>query len=462
MPPFLALVLCIILVLCLYIDDIRRQPRSSKAIWIPLIWLLMFGSRYISRWLNTGASFESSGEYLEGSLLDRSILGVLIAAGLFILYRRRIPCGRIFQNNKWVVIYFIYCGISIIWSDYTSVSGKSWIKGLGTLVMVLVVITDRNPIAAVKTLMRRWAYALIPLSVILIRYFPGLGVRYDGWTGKAFYVGAGDDKNMLGYVCLLCGLFFVWNLLTIWRRKAIRINKKEISLDLFFLVMVCWVLSKAQSATSIGAFIAGTCILVMTGLPFIRRSAKHLGLYIIVVAAIALIGFALLDVRGFILSALNRDETLTGRTELWKIILTFDTNPLIGVGYDGFFITDGSFLGSREERVWKEFGMRVNEAHNGYLEVYLNLGALGLFFLIGIIIKAYRNSLKALLAEYDFGRFRIAILGVVLLYSITEACFRGQHPMWCLFLIVAMAPTCRNSEVLKRRNVAEDFPYRYR
>jgi len=352
MPPFIALFLCIIFVICLYIDDIRRQTRSSKAIWIPLVWLLIFGSRYVSEWLNTGVSFQSPEGYLEGSPLDRGILGILIAAGLFILLRRRISWGQIFRNNKWVILYFMYCGMSIIWSDYSFVAGKSWVKGVGTLVMVLVVITDRDPIGALKALLRRWAYALISLSVVLIRYFPELGTYYDRVTGQAFYRGAGADKNMLGYLCLLCGLFFVWNLLTMWRHKAIFFDKKEISLDLFFLGMVCWVLSKTQSATSIGAFIAGTCILIMLGLPVIKRSVEHLGLYIILGAAIASIGFAFFDLYGFILSALSRDETMTGRTDIWKTFLSFDSNPWIGVGYESFW------EGSRAERLWREFGMR--------------------------------------------------------------------------------------------------------
>ena len=65
--------------------------------------------------------------------------------------------------------------VSLLWSDFPDVAFKRWTKALGDLVMVLVVLSDREPISAVKRLFSRTEFLLIPLSVLLIKYYPTLG-----------------------------------------------------------------------------------------------------------------------------------------------------------------------------------------------------------------------------------------------------------------------------------------------
>jgi O-antigen ligase len=64
-------------------------------------------------------------------------------------------------------------------------------------------------------------------------------------------------------------------------------------------------------------------------------------------------------------------------------------NPVLGAGYECFW------LGPRLLRVWQQFG-GLNEAHNGYLEVYLNLGIAGLFLLSVFLIASYRTICRRL------------------------------------------------------------------
>ena len=170
MPPLIALTLCCIFVLWLYVRDSRQYPEVSVAIYIPLIWLLIFASRPISQWLGMGQVVESPQAYLEGSPFDRNIFTALIGVGLFTLLRREVNWSDLLGRNKWIFSFFLYCGMSIMWSDFPVVTGKRWLKGIGALVMVLLVITDRDHLEALKALIRRWAYVLLPMSVVLIKY----------------------------------------------------------------------------------------------------------------------------------------------------------------------------------------------------------------------------------------------------------------------------------------------------
>src|SRR5262249_49548974 len=83
-------------------------------------------------------------------------------------------------------------------------------KACGNVVMVLIVLTEASPTAAVKRLFARLAFVLLPLSILLIRYYPSLGRGYHQYTWETFYGGVATGKNSLGYICLVLGLASVW------------------------------------------------------------------------------------------------------------------------------------------------------------------------------------------------------------------------------------------------------------
>ena len=74
-----------------------------------------------------------------------------------------------------ILIFFPYCALSILWADYPLVAFKHWNKGIGDLVMVLVVLTDPEPAAAFKRLLSRLGFVLLPLSILFIKYYPSIG-----------------------------------------------------------------------------------------------------------------------------------------------------------------------------------------------------------------------------------------------------------------------------------------------
>src|SRR5262249_2115901 len=78
------------------------------------------------------------------------------------------------------------------------------------------------------------------------------------------------------------------------------------------------------------------------------------------------------------------------------------------------------------------------EAHNGYLETYLNLGLIGLFILISVIVTTYRKTRLEFLTNFEWGRFRLTLLAALLLYNWTEAAFKLLNPLWFIFYIIAL------------------------
>jgi len=125
---------------------------------------------------------------------------------------------------------------------------------------------------------------------------------------------------------------------------------------------------------------------------------------------------------------LGRNSTLTGRTLLWQAILSLKINPLLGVGYESFW------LGSRVEDISKITGLWPNEAHNGYLEILITLGWIGIALLALVIMTGYLNVIKKFRRDLTVGGLSLAFFVAALAYNFTEAAFKMTHPLWIMFL----------------------------
>jgi hypothetical protein len=201
MPPILALILCIIVVAILLRIERRRNPDVSFALWVPTFWLLLCGSKPLGRWFGSGPTIASGAAVSEGSSLDRLALSILIALALLILFKRNIEWSRILRDNFWLILLYVYLASSILWSDFPFVSFKRWVRLFGTIPVAMVVLTERFPLKALESVLRRCAYVMIPFSLVLIKYFPDLGVYYHGWSGTKTWVGVATQKNALGVIC---------------------------------------------------------------------------------------------------------------------------------------------------------------------------------------------------------------------------------------------------------------------
>jgi exopolysaccharide production protein ExoQ len=431
MPPLVALILCCIFIFMLLKKDAKRNPHVSSFLLIPLLWMMLLGSRFVGQWLNY-SEFSQLSLIEEGSVIDRVVFSALIFSALVILWKRDLALKNVFSGNRWLILFLFYCMISISWSDFPFVAFKRWVKELGNFLMVLVVVTEDDDFEAIKAMIRRCAYVLIPLSIVLIKYFPDLGRQYSFWTGEALYIGVATSKNMLGCLSLITGLYFVYVLME--SLTGDRIVKKYDGLWLVvhigMLVMILWLLHMSQSATSLLAFMGGSAVLFCGRLPAVRRNPALLfdGVIFVVVLIISL--DYIFGIKEVIISYVGRDQTLTGRADLWEDVLSFETNPLFGTGYESFW------LGKRLEKLWDKYWWAPTGSHNGYLETYLNLGWIGALLLTSFILEALYRARNNLKSRIEFGAFQLSLIAVVLFYNMTEVAFKGSMLVWFVFIMV--------------------------
>lgn len=424
----LSLLLCITLIVFLYIIDIKRQKGISPALWVPLLWMLLLYSRSISEWLNPGVSIElvSSTSMDEGNALDRNITILFMVVGLLILLTRKITWKEIIQNNGWIFWLYYYCLISVLWSDQPIISIKRWIRDMGNIIMVLVVLTDQQPQDAFKTLMRRCFYILIPLSIVFIRWYSEFGRYWGPFGGEPLYVGVSTGKNGLGQICLVGGFFFLWETFERFKKGVSGRDRLYFYINIFYIVMIAYLFYMANSQTSLMTFLIG--IVLIMALSTIKRQRKFISIFVIHFALI-LIVIQMTNIVEVVIKSLGRDVTISGRTELWTHLLEMDYNPLIGTGYRSFW------SGDRLSALWVDYWWHPKQAHSGYLETYLNLGIIGLFSLLALLFSTYIKSKQKLMTNFEIGKLQMAILFMLLIYNYTEASFIISTPLWFFFLL---------------------------
>jgi exopolysaccharide production protein ExoQ len=431
MPPRIAIVFFFLGILGLFALARQSKERPSKALWIPFFWLLIAGSRNVGQWLQMSSPMDQDSRYLDGNPIDRAVLGTLMALGLAVLCTRWGKVQRLLRTNMPVLLFFLYCGCSSLWSDYPDVAFKRWIRGLGDVIMVLVILTDTDWLLALKQVVTRVAFWLLPLSVLLIRYYPDLGRGYNTAGTATYWTGVTTDKNGLGMICLIFGLGIVWRFNEIYRgREGEHQRKPLIALGIVVVIMT-WLLWESNSMTSISCFMLALGLMMATGRwQFARKPAVATFL---AATAVGVSAFVLFGGAGSVLEAMGRNPTLTGRTEVWQVILPFAQDPLFGSGYESFW------LGDRLMKIGSMTSLGINEAHNGYLEIYLNLGWVGLILLGLVIATGFRKVILAVRDDPATGKLRLAYAVLPLIYNFTEAVFKMMSPVWIFFLLAIMA-----------------------
>ena len=431
MSPEIATVVYGLAVLGLCLLDRDQASRPSKALWIPVLWLLIIGSRPVSQWLNVAPVTNSPDQYLDGSHLDRLVFSALLAIALIVLYTRGRRVSMLLFSNWPILLFFSYGAVSSAWSDYPDVAFKRWIKALGDLVMVLLVLTETDLAAAIRRLLTRVGLVLLPASVLLIKYYPDLGRTYTPEFGfwQPLYTGVTLNKNSLGAVALVLGLGAVWELIELFQNKNVLNRGRRTLVYGTVLGMALWIFRTANSITSLSCFLFGAAVLTIVSIgPRFRRPVL---VHTLTFAVLCCSAFAIF-IAPNVVSMLGRDPTLTGRTQIWTTVLQMPVNRLIGTGFESFW------LGDRMQTIWSIWWWHPNEAHNGYIEVLLNLGWIGIALLALLLITGYRNIISALRRNVPIASLELAYFLIAVIYSFTEAGFRMLAITW-IFLLLAIA-----------------------
>ena len=438
MGTLLAVAICSVGVIGLFYLNRNSAVQNSKALWLPVIWLMIVGSRPVSMWFGwRGLYSDNLASTLEGSSSDAAIYGLLMIIGVMVLIRRGKQTSRYLWRMGPIIIYFLYCLISVTWAPYVGPAFKRWTKDVGDVVMALIVATDIDPVAALHRLFSRVGFVLLPFSIVMIRY-TGSGRAFDP-EGGPMNTGVTMNKNSLGLIVFLVSLGTVWSLRTLLARRDEPNRRRRLLAQgvlLCFGIILLWM---AHSSTSIACFALGTGLLVSTGIRSIRtRPARvHMLCLGILIVGVMIILFGGI---GSVAGALGRQSTLSGRTLIWAALLPAASNPVFGAGFDSYWTSPAAELFHANLLNWYH-AEQINEAHNGYIEVYLNLGWIGVVLIATVLISGYRRAVASFRRNPSTAGLMLALVVSGVFYSITEAGFRTMTAMWIALLIAIVCST---------------------
>lgn len=354
----------------------------------------------------------------EGQPLTQvAFAGLYLAFFLILLWKFRKTALFLILKEKWTLILCTWVLASTLWSVGPGETIRRALALVGTSIVGLYIGMRFEPKQQLKMIaLIAGIGAVGSLAAGLL--FPGIGVTADGsWQGVYF------PKNSLGRMMALSAICFA--LLALGQRRH-----RPVRIAMFLLSCLLLVLSKSATAVVV-------CFLVFALFPF----RKLLYLRPRTFAAVSLVGGVVVaglalwtaDHLDDLLLSLGRTSSLTGRIPLWGyVIKAIGDRPLMGYGFGAFW---NSWAGERvsDAAAWE---VAVPHAHNGFLEMGLGIGFIGLAILgIGMVtnfISAVRVARSS--PEVDQAWPLLLIIFTVL-YNLTETSLLAVNSlMWMAYV----------------------------
>lgn len=433
MPPTLALLIGIGFVLFAFRSDKARGIAIPGLLW-PTLWYLIVASRPFGVWLVMWhIPVPGGGSATGGSPIDAFFFLALTLIGLAVLRKRGFSWSEALRGNRWITVLFAFMALSILWSAFPFVSFKRFIKIIGSATMAFVVLTNGDPLESAYTVLRRVFYIHLPMSIVCIKYFRNIGVGYDWGGTEHLWNGISTSKNTLGQAAMLAVVYFAWEVRRSWPERKWR------NLHVLYLLMGIYLLKGSEDAISVTS--VSVCIFAVF-LFFGTMGLRHrpllarrfvttifcgISALVILILIHSVVMFSPDSLFGILITKFGRNITLTDRTFIWHdVYAAASGDPLLGVGFGGFWIGRLANIPWDANMSWV-----LAEAHNGYIDTYLQIGLIGSALLAIVLITSLRRLLAQLDHDYEFAAFRITLLITIMFINITESTYlRGDHHLW--------------------------------
>jgi exopolysaccharide production protein ExoQ len=379
-----------------------------------------------------------------GDTKKQMILLIMYSVGFLFMLRLRF---RIFLFLGLPLLsLIIWCFVSAVWSVDPSLSFRRCIA-LGGTVGLGLYLGLQCSLEKFMSLMR-WVVGIIILaSFIVAAALPMAGLDYDGRLRGVF-----DHKNDLGDFAGLGFVLLAGRLLSYEYKRRL-----GFAVDALLAALCIVALVLAQSASPIPALIVSMAVLALAH--GARVAAGQITAFMPIITAATAGGILMLGQNiDFLSKLLDRSSDLSGRVRVWAFsIKMVMERPLEGYGY-GAFWTGG---GSPAAVFWRSTHLAVPHAHNGYLQLMLDAGLIGLALLaLAIVMTALRLCLSLRYCHDTPIPWSLSYIGFVLATQVAEpGIWSGNSLATVLIVFVVVEAnilTARNRQ--QYRTLPQIFP----
>lgn len=385
--------------------------------------LLLFTDAFISLLRRQGGFVLDSTE--GDPVMQIFLFGVYIVT-LFLILLRWKKTVQVVLAEPLLMVLVTIAVVSVLWSFAPMVTLRRSVALVGTTFFGVYLATRYTLKEQLQLL--AWTFGIAALlSFLFALALPQLGIHQEGghmgaWRG--IYV----HKNALGRAMGLSIVLF--SLLVLYESKH------------RWLAWVGLILSVSLMMLSTSATPLLSALTVLALLPLYSiwrwRNPLFVPFFIMAVTLGSVTALWALSQAQAILGAAGRDFTFTGRTELWAMLLLWmQKHPWLGYGYSAFW------LGWKGEsgRLWSLLIWEPTYAHNGYLQLGLDLGLLGIsVFVLGFLIYFGRALTWARANQSVEGMFPLAYLTFLLPYNVTDSIILQQNNIfWVLYVSIVLS-----------------------
>ena len=377
----------------------------------------------------------------DGSLSRQLLWGCLgLVSIMYLLVSAIFYKERQFNFGGWpVALLLVYIFASTLWSTTPASTVKR-----ATVLMFLIAVCG----VSLGTKSRDWRDEvftkllsgpmgiLLLMSVALTLVMPSMAFTDIGWRGVATH--KNEAGQMMAFVVLL--LFYG----KCHDKLGPRLRIALLGLSVALLLL-------AESTTAkLGAVVG----IAFTEVFLFRSSSRKLGSWRVPVLGALLFAIAVLffmylldllptanELYVKMLTGMGKSETFTGRTAIWELVIGESRfhNPWLGGGYGGFWVGRNSISGY----VIIGDDLYPGQSHNGYLDVYNDMGILGLVLLALIVVVSLYRARRVLALDHAEGRIHLAIAFLCIFNNLGESTyFRGTNFLNIVFLASFIRTGC--------------------
>ncbi|HCF28260.1 MAG TPA: polymerase [Cyanobacteria bacterium UBA11049] len=316
--------------------------------------------------------------------------------------------------------------VSVFWSDAPLITLRRGFALLGTTLFGVYFATRYTLKEQLQLL--AWALGLAAVSSLIFSLaLPAYGIMHDSDVRGAFR-GVYTHKNILGQMMVMSTLVFLLMAMNSHTKRYLLWAGVGLSAALVLL------------STSKGALVLLLNLLVLLPLyRALRWNSSRMLLFLIAVAIVfGSIGTLFVSHQDAVFGALGRDATLTGRTRIWDAVLDMIwQSPWLGYGYSAFWLGQEG----KSAYVWRAANFQAGYSHNGFLDLWAELGLLGLSMCAISLLKSYFQAIfLARRINTADGLWPLICLTLGLLTNTTEGTLLKQNNIfWVLYVAVTIS-----------------------
>jgi exopolysaccharide production protein ExoQ len=405
------------------------KPKLVEKFWAIILLLITAGALKIS------PPQEISLNPIGGAFVD-TFLNLLSYAILFCLialhWRGFLFVGTISRSQLILLTVVLF---SISWSVDVG-SSLVYLRGLIRIYLVAIYLAMRYTLREQMRLVA-WTLGIATvLSIIVPLTIPGFGI-HTAPELKGMWTGIYGHKNQLGYMMAWSAGIFLHLGLSANRYRWLMWVLLGISVQLIIL---------SRSTTSLMILCTMGCLLPIYN--FVKKTNYKLQTILITFALMIVISGAIFVVGNAetIVGASGKDMTFNGRTDLWEYVnIAIGERPWFGYGYYAFW-TSGFAVKVRAIYSW------ASNAHNGFLELLLDLGWVGFScFVVGLVrffVMAINRIVTVAKRAEDY--WPMQMLVIILILNFSEARLLNPSWNWLMYLTTALSLTV-NSHMNKKQ-----------